>query len=665
MKKGILATLIIVSLTACNSTSDKGKLEFDTSNELASAQKYQDAIAYIQEAIKKAPKNQQYAARLKEIQSQYRTQVTADVQALLSEQVSKKNLDNIDRKLKGLESAGVSAGVVAQLNEQYKNASSLFYDELASEYENAKSAMDQQNWVSAITQLRAINNKFENYEDVKLRINTVESQALKSYVGQANNALKNDDFASAELAISSLLQVLPNNPIARNLQNKISASNTPDFFLNKAEKAMVNKQWSAVIENCKRALAYGSAIPKCSMMMQTATVQLSAQISEGIDQTIQSGMLFEATKLFNQLQSMGSLTAQQAAELKTKLVSSINNSADYYEQSGNNAMAWHLLKLTQSIDPYYPQLSSSIRKAEDAVQARSLRSIAVFDFNSPSQDSNSGVIVANNLISRLFNNASSDIRVIERDSLKTILDEMQVNQTNTVSETAAKTMGQVYGIDYAIIGSVLLYQVDENTSVSTKSIQYKIGDKIQDNIEYLNWKAVNPNPTKEELQTAPKAKIMVPDYGQKDYEVTQTKKVGLIQLSFRIVDVLTGENTRVDTIEKKMQLSDSSNSGIAEAGIAFDEMEIATDIEILQQLTDEIVENMASEILKPLQQLETYYLNEGTDKERRNEIDQAIQNYTYAIFNERLKSISNSPVSKAAQEKLDELLGSYRFKSAL
>jgi hypothetical protein len=230
-----------------------------------------------------------------------------------------------------------------------------------------------------------------------------------------------------------------------------------------------------------------------------------------------------------------------------------------------------------------------------------------------------------------------------------------------VSESTAKEMGRVYGIDFAIMGSVLLYKVDENTSASTKTIRYQIGERIEDNIDYLNWKAMNPDPDKKELRAAPKAKIMVPEYDEKEYEVTQTKKVGFLQLSFRIVDVLTGENTRVDTIERKIQIEDTANAGVKDAGILFDPMEVPTDTEILQQLTEEIVESMAGEVLRPLQQLETFYFNQGVDRQRRAEYESAVEFFTYAIFNEKLKSVSSSPVSEEARKRINAILEGYKF----
>ena len=51
---------------------------------------------------------------------------------------------------------------------------------------------------------------------------------------------------------------------------------------------------------------------------------------------------------------------------------------------------------------------------EDRVRQRVQKSIAVFDFGSPSEKEDAGIIVSNNLITYLFNNASGDIKILER-----------------------------------------------------------------------------------------------------------------------------------------------------------------------------------------------------------------------------------------------------------
>ncbi|MDP5031403.1 CsgG/HfaB family protein [Paraglaciecola sp.] len=660
MKKALLTTAVLIALSGCGSTS-QGTKEFDTANKLASVNQYDEAIAYLEQAVSKNPKNQQFATRLADLKLRYSQANLNKVNDLLAAEVTKKSLDEAEALITDLAKVGISSGETEAMIQTISLKRANLYTDLQQQYELAKRAISADDWKNAHQLLVNIESRFSNYEDIQNRLKTVVAESNKYYLGQANTAIKNDQFEQARQYLNDLLSIIPNNPIAKSLLKKVEQNDNQDYFLSKVQSAQDSENWGDVITNCKAALTYGKASTECNELLKVAKQKQSEQIANAMLESMSEGRLIEAKEQFLALRELNSLASNKLENLRTALSQQADYSAETYTQKGQYGMALVLLNVISVVNPAYPELFTKVRNVEDNIYSRARRSIAVFDFNSPSSSTDAGVIVANNLISRLFNNASSDIKILEREKLSSILEEMKLGQIGVVSENTAKEMGRIYGIDYAIMGSVLLYKVDENTASSTKTIRYQIGQKIEDNIEYLNWKAVNPSPSKQELKTAPLAKIMVPEFGEKEYDVTQTKKVGFIQLSFRIVNVLTGENTRVDTIERKVQLEDTSNAGVQDAGIIFDPMEVPTDTEIMQQLTDEIVEHMAGEVLRPLQQLETFYFNEGQDREQRAEFDIAVENYTYAIYNERLKSVSSSPVTIEANKRINELLARYRF----
>jgi curli biogenesis system outer membrane secretion channel CsgG len=661
MKQLAIVSVLLLLLSGCGATS-QGSKEFDTANQLANAQQYREAIAYLKQAVSKDPKNKSYIAKLNEIKLQYSNQSLSKVSQLLSKQLTKQTLDDADLILKDMAEAGIDTPNIAAIGLKVEGKRQSLYQQLASEYAKIKVAIEAQDWLTAHRLLEGVEQRFPNYENTQLLSRNVVGEANKYYLKAANTAMKEVDFALAKNLLSELLQIIPNNQVAKALIKKADLNDNFEFFLAKAKLAETKNQWAAVIYNCQKAMTYADANSKCIPLLKIAKQNKAKSISASMLESMSEGRLIEAKSLFLELKGLNIIENDELQSLATALSQQAEYSAESYRQTGKDAIALILLQdVIGQVDPAYPDLYSKIRQAADRISDRSRRSIAVFNFNNPTSSDDAGVIVANNLRSRLFNNASRDIKVLERENLKSILEEMKLGQIGVLSSSTAKEMGRVYGIDYAIMGAVLLYKVDENTASSSKTIRYQIGDKIQDNIEYLNWKAVNPDPSKQELRSAPKAKIMVPEFGEKKYDVVQTKKVGFLQLSYRIVNVLTGENTIVDTIERKIQREDTSNAGVQDAGIKFDPMEVPTDTEILQGLTEEVVEHMASEVLQPLQQLETFYFNKGQDRERRSELDEAVEFYTYSIFNEKLKSVSASPVTVEAKKRIDNIMSRFRF----
>jgi tetratricopeptide (TPR) repeat protein len=660
MKKIITALFVASMLTACNSTS-KGQQEFDTATQLAAATKYQEAIAFLAQAVQKDPKNMQYKKALGDLQAKFQSQAAAKVRGILNNDVTNDDLTEAQNIMSSLSDNASNSELTASLLAKVAAAKDALYAQLASQYESASSAYAAGDLVTSYALYEGINEKFTNYEDVSLKLSAIIKEVNQTYLKRANEAIKGDEFDIATTLLNDILAVNPNNNIAKGMLAKVRKNNSPEFFLVKAKSLASEQQWTKALASCAKALALENTNSECLLISSQAKQALNVQTQKDYLIAISSSRLVGAKSLLLALQASN----VEEPSLLLEYVNAFTQKSDYvasrHIDNGQYAMAWNLLSAVQEVMPTYPEIFNKIREVEDAIASRAKRSIAVFDFNSPSDSDDAGVIVANNLISRLFNNASNDISILERENLKSILEEMKLGQIGVVSESTAKEMGRVYGIDFAIMGSVLLYKVDENSAQSTKTIRYQTGEKISDNIDYLNWQASNPDPNKKELKSAPQAKVMMPEFGQTEYNVTQTKKVGFIQLSFRIVDVLTGENTRVETIERKLQEQDSANAGVAEAGVIFDPMEIPTDTEILQQLTEQVVESMASEILRPLQQLETFYFNKGQDSERRSEIDNAVEFYTYAIFNEKLKSVSSSPVSREATKRIENLLKDYQF----
>jgi hypothetical protein len=61
-------------------------------------------------------------------------------------------------------------------------------------------------------------------------------------------------------------------------------------------------------------------------------------------------------------------------------------------------------------------------------------------------------------------------------------------------------------------------------------------------------------------------------------------------------------------------------------------------------------------VLAPIQNLETQYLHEGENHEKRREPLEAAERYVDAIFNAKLKSMHDSPVVAEAERRIDNAL---------
>ena len=660
MRSHLALALSAAILAGCASTP-KGNDQVSVASQLAQRGQYKDAIAYMNQAIAINPKNTAFKKQLEQYKTMYASSLMAKVNIALGGDVTNSQLEEAQSLLE--EAAQMAStpelGSARQLLNRKKKA---LYKTLGSDYQSAVVAINAEDWAGAAGLLQSIKNRYDNYEDVNLRLEKVKGESRKSYLSAATDALKADDIGVARVALMSLLKIEPNNGIAKIMLGQANERDNRDYFLRRAEGFAAESDWTSVQTYCEKVSAYDANDARCAELSATARENQMANLVPLINEEIAEGYLFNAAKKYIGLKdSVSDSYHTQFLQTGQQLIDAMVSAAEEATEEGNFGVAWALYTEVSNIDPYYENVAASLQDTVDSINARARRSVAVFDFGSPSNGPDAGTLVSGYLRSRLFNNASRDVKIMERERLRDILEEMKLGQTGVVSEDTAKEMGELHGIDYAIMGDVLLYKVDSNVSKSSKTVRYKIGEEIYDNIEFLNWEKANPNASKVDYRNAPQAKIMREKFAEREYDIHYGKKVAFLSLSFRITDIKTGENTRVETIDRRKSEEDSSNQGVAEADIKYDPLELPTDTELLQMLSDEVVSSMAVEVLRPLQSLEKHYFERAEDHDRRSEVQKAIEYYTYAIFDEKLKSVSASPITDTAKTRIAEMLHAYKF----
>jgi hypothetical protein len=78
-------------------------------------------------------------------------------------------------------------------------------------------------------------------------------------------------------------------------------------------------------------------------------------------------------------------------------------------------------------------------------------------------------------------------------------------------------------------------------------------------------------------------------------------------------------------------------------------------VEVLDELTNEKISEMGQSVLKHYQSLEVEYFNQGQQQQKRRNIDQAVERYTDAVYDEKLKGIS-TPITQKSMEFIDKLV---------
>jgi tetratricopeptide (TPR) repeat protein len=650
----LLTTIILLATCA------PGKQSYRQGEELSQMGNWEGAIAFYNDALAQEPNNKQYQEALKKAKQNaakeyYQKAVNIwSGAAVKDHQAISRTMTSLDKAL----ALDPENAAIVQLHRQVEAKQHELSDQAKSFYELGAAALNSEKWLEATTNFRKVNEIYPNYEDTEDMLARAVALGSDEYYEEGIAAVQREDWRAASSAFTKVMAIDPSYKNTRILIERVKKNDNPKYFLGRAAEMASAKEWDRAIKFYETALSYVPAYPSIQSQVAKAKLQASRHYFKSANQHARKNRLYLANKEFQKAISYAP-SLRNRLSFKKALDSYSNKlfqRASKYttKQKHGNALAWYW-QLNQ-LKPNYPELFYKIQETEDVINKRLKKAIAIFDFSSPSYNPDAGTTASSNLITYLFNNSSGDIRILERQNLQSILKEMKLKQAGIVGDMeAARRVGRMTGIDIFIMGNVLLYKTEKDESKGSKVAKIRIGTKVQDNSHYLIWKAKNPKPTQEQLASAPPAVVEVPEYRFENYTVGRNKMRAAFHLYYKVIDAKKGELIATDTIKRNMEVADDWNDGVPEANVTFNPLDLPTESELLEEVTAEVVRDLALVVLKPLQSLQTNYFDQAEILMQHRHHEEAIEKYTDAIYDERIKGIE-SPISKKAMEVIEQLI---------
>jgi hypothetical protein len=212
------------------------------------------------------------------------------------------------------------------------------------------------------------------------------------------------------------------------------------------------------------------------------------------------------------------------------------------------------------------------------------------------------------------------------------------------------------GIDTFIMGDVLHYSSKYTDVPSNSQVRVKIDEEEVRTQEFTDWLIMHPQPSEKDFKNAPANRVrMKPTYQLITYRQGTAKIIAMLEISFRLVDTSTGENTFQGNVKGTLPKEDKYQDAVQLAGIPHDPLELPTEDEVLDELTTAKVSEMGQSVLKNYQSLEVGYFKEAQEQQKRRNIAEAVEKYIDAVYDEKLKGIS-TPVSQKSLESIDKLI---------
>ena len=120
------------------------------------------------------------------------------------------------------------------------------------------------------------------------------------------------------------------------------------------------------------------------------------------------------------------------------------------------------------------------------------------------------------------------------------------------------------------------------------------------------------------------------------------------------MDTRTGENLFANTVSGRLTKEDKYQDGVPLAGLVQNVLELPTEMDVLDELTATKITEIGQSVLKHFQNLEVVYFNQAQQQLKRRNMEDAVEKFTDAVFDEQLKGIT-TPISKKSKAMIEDL----------
>ena len=654
LRNFLVGIAVLILIYGC-AVSENYKMGQDLVNQ----NRWDEAIGYFENAVKEDPANTEFKSSLLQARQQAaKIHLEKAKQALNA--VPARNLRALEPIVKeGAIAYNLDPGnpAVKTFQEQLQGKVAALQAEVKALYEKAEADILKEDWLAAVTKLRQVNQIYTGYEDTGSKLVRAEQEGAKVLYQQGIELGKQEDWKMAAQAFKTATEINPKYlDVARQHEQAKSRDNA-DYAINESIKAEKAQNWERAILLAEKAADYQPDNRELLARLDQLKIKVAQGFFDDAVKQANQGRLYEAMRKIELVKtySPSLQTDPIFKEFIKNFCAKLMERAQKYsekEQYGN-ALLWY--QKVETLSPNYPELFQKLLETRDYINKRIKKSIAVFDFSSPSNNKDAGKIAANKLISYLHKNASGDLRIIERENLQSILREMQLGQTGLVDIKAAQNVGKMRGIDTFIMGDVLHYSAKTTDIPSISQVKVLVNEEDVRNPEFSDWLIMHPQPKTEDLKLAPPRTVKKRDYQFISYKQGSAKINAMLEISYKLVDTSTGENVVTNTVSGKLIKEDKYSDAVPAGNIVHDPLELPTDDEALDELTNTKVSEMGQSVLKNYQSLEVAYFNEAQQQQKRRNIEQAVEKYIDAIYDEKLKGIS-TPVSQQCLESIDQLI---------
>ncbi|HPG24869.1 MAG TPA: hypothetical protein PLW10_04490 [Myxococcota bacterium] len=458
---------------------------------------------------------------------------------------------------------------------------------------------------------------------------------LRDVSQDAKEAIRNEDYEKAQELLGIVQEVNPEDEAARKQKCEVDGK-------------VILKRFSDALES-------GRVGRSMNMLSDFSKTDCFGEIKQGLAES--AGPMTEAFGLLGQEASAARnleaayeryRDAATISELLLDRKSTLPGIDGFLAQvdaayekafaAGEYGLAWGYLSVLTEFGETTPKIRQRLRLTRDEVAKRAVRGLTAYPFeDAKTSAAKVGDAVASKVVQHIFRTIPSDVRIVEREQLERILEECKRSDACNDLDTA----------DFIVQGSILDAKVETTEKKGSETRRVVTGQETIVNPEHTQWAQLSE---RERKKTTEPSRTVTRDVTEDvSIEVTNVRKVGIISVSYRVVEAATGRVLFTDSLQTKQEFQDEGRQGVSLGNFTqeTDFVELPPDIEILSGndgLADKISEEIGVKLVEFLQNPEEQYAVEAERFVSEGDYLGASRKAAYAIVLREIKSKDVGPL---------------------
>ncbi|MBK7951713.1 MAG: hypothetical protein IPK00_23860 [Deltaproteobacteria bacterium] len=454
-------------------------------------------------------------------------------------------------------------------------------------------------------------------------------QLLANLSKEAEEAIRNEDFETAQGLLGIVQEVDPDDEQARRKKCEVDGK----VILKQISQALETGSGDRAMKTLSDA-SDGECFKEIKSALQDTAPQLVEAFGALGAEATAAQNLGLAYHYYSLAQTISKLLLSRGAALPG-VENLIGQLGGLYEKSfaaNEYGVAWGLLDVMTEYGTTTPQMRQHLRMTRDEIDRRAVRGLTAYPFEDPKSTATEvGDAVASKVVQHIFSTIPSDVRIVEREQLERILDECK--RTGNCNELSTA--------DYIVQGTINDAKVETTEKTGTETRRVVTGKETVTNPDHAAWLALKERDRKK--QPEPPATISRDITEDVKFDVTAVRKVGIISVSYRVVDASSGRVVFTDSLQTRQEFQDEGRQGVQLGDFKqeTDFIELPPDIEILSGddgLADKISEEIGQKLVGFLENPEVQYEAEAKQLVAEGDYAGAARKIAYAIALREAKS---------------------------